>query len=181
MFLGEGHRRLTESTPLSMNGLRRVSFPYIAAFRSLQSARISSEKWMFFNNFISLSCVMFHSVTIKGVGRFCFCFQRRQRPMIRINLSQDEYLCNKLQAAGVADRQIAPFCSGNSICYVILQCWKHAGPCCQMVGRRNYSGIWPRDIRSKGLSLVETWRQSRILVFVWISETVNDKCFENVR
>ena len=51
---------------------------------------------MFCNNFINLSCVKRNSVTVRGAARFCFCFQRRQRAMIRINLGQDEYLCNKL-------------------------------------------------------------------------------------
>ena len=79
--------------------------------------------------------------------------------MIRINLGQDEYLCNKLQSAGVADRQVAPLCSGNSICGVKVHvcqqssdCCSHAGPCCQMLGRRNSSAFGraisdPRDCR----------------------------------
>ena len=52
------------------------------------------------------------SSVVRGDDRFCFCFHRRERTVIRINLSQDENLTKRLWLTGVMAKQITVFCSG---------------------------------------------------------------------
>ena len=127
---------------------------------------------------ITLLWALVNSSVVRWADGFCLCLHRRHQATTLISLVQDEYRWRRGLSLLFVVRQIVFFCSGMSPDGVGIQigqfsccCLSHSGPCFQMFGRRNSLGVCPREIKSAGLSSVDTCRQSAMLVFVWISAT----------